>query len=903
MKSLISILFFAAILIGITPRSEATDSNGCPPASAEMVIKWLASCYNLKYCCSCGVNGEGFTVEFVPKNSACKDGMSESCSSGNSIVNNLNGRYRHFAWDYSVELPGASSTCAPCGGFVAAPSPNAILPSFAIQRVFSPDNVFPTSFGRHWGWNGDLWLTLYSPGNIPDWIPQQNDGWVVEVSQPTSEPLDAFTMIDPEEDGTFTDPEKAHAQDIRFYDATSTLVTDPSLATTAELRTFTGERLVFELYTESTIGGQLTGRILYFADRNDERMTWAWKYAVDDITLIGSLRTKLSMLDHVTDAYGRTAEFTYDETAQHSGNWVVTRIDLPNGEHLEYEYGNFLDPHGETVDTLIGVNHPDGTVSTFDSEFDANTSCLRWFCNDPAAAPLSRIKTNLFSMLVWHNPEDSEDVRPQVWGRLRESRNGLGEQVYASFIADFTQPDNSIVAHSYVVDHGRMFGIEHIGGDKPTAVYYREDFSGDMVDWLTLEWGTGWVLAGTYGNSGPRNSVSSYTDAHGHTTSWDRNSTTVAATETTFPDETTETITYNTFVQPLTVTDRLGRTTTYTYDTNGNRLTMTKATGTTAEATWEWEYNARGLVTAAIDANGHRTEYGYSTAGYLTSVTQPGDRTEDDPSITQYAYDSAGRRTSTTDASNRVISYEYDERNRLIDTEYGDSSHETVEYGDNGDENLVVARVDRDGSRTEYQYDNVGRLTATIVGVGTGVAMTTSLTYRAGSDAPLTENRAGDLTEFGYDARMRRSTIVRHTAGSTALTDTSVYDAVGLKSVTTDPYGRRTAMVYDVNDRLTRTVRELIPSGYGSGNPTTLTRVLTANPAYVIAEVFNDAEGQVTARIDGRGTVTNFGYDAQGRLTTQVEAYGTSEAAITAMTYDEQGNLLTRRTPRQRCCL
>ncbi len=307
-------------------------------------------------------------------------------------------------------------------------------------------------------------------------------------------------------------------------------------------------------------------------------------------------------------------------------------------------------------------------------------------------------------------------------------------------------------------------------------------------------------------------------------------------------------------------------------------------------------------MTSSIDANGKATTYAYSPQGHLVSVTSPIDRNGDLPSVTRYGKDSIGRRTSTTDASGRVVTYAYDLRNHLIDIGYADGSHERTTYGapTGADANLVISATDRNNNRTDYRYDAAGRRISTVVGAGTAVAMTTTETFRSGTTHPLTRVRAGETTEFHYDARMRLISTVHHTRGAFALTERVDYDADSQIAILTDSYGRRSFLVRDVNDRLIRTVSEMVPNAVPAGtNPATLVRMLTANPAYVIEETRYDAEGQVTATVDGRGTTTAFAYDAQGRKIRVTEASGTTVQAVTASTYDPQGNLITVRTPRQ----
>jgi YD repeat-containing protein len=874
--------------------STAAAEDGSPDWT---LIKDVVNCNNKRECTwhKCGETDVTITID---KQYACKDHPPQTGSSGSSI-SNLNGRYRHDAWDFRIQSPTGKG-CSSCGGGSASDG-DAVLPSLEIHRFYASDNSYPTSFGRHWGWNGDIWLTLYAPGQVPSWIPAQGVGWVAETSQPHEDPIDAVLITDPDGDGVFTTPERAHAKDLRFYTATGGAVVDPSLAAMAILTQFNGDRVAFELYPGSAIGAAHTGRVIWTADRNDQRMTWRWKYRVDDPTLTGSLATKLAILDRVTDAYGRTAVFTYDETRQHAGVWVVTSILLPDGRSVFYDYGSILDPHGEVSDQLIAVRHPDGSRSAFSATQDPVTANIEWTCNDPAAEPESRVKTVQFTNIVWRNPADPTDIRIQTWGRARQVRNGAGELTYSNWIADYTTAAGTVATHSYVFDHGRTWGIEHQDGDFPSAIFYRDEVASAPDTWFKADW-IGWTPIDRYEYLGPRGSLSRHIDPLGHATSWTRDAVSTAPTVITYPDGTRTTITYNAFTQPLRIVDRLGRITDATYDARGNRLTLSRAVGTIDAATWRWTYDARGLVTTSTDANGKITTYAYAAAGFLASITSPIDRTGDLPAITRFGTDAVGRRTSSTDASGRVVTYAYDARNRLVDFGYPDASHELTIYGapTGPDANLVIATTDRNGNRTDYRYDAAGRRTTTIEAAGSAVAFASSVTYRSGTSQPLTEIVSGDATDFRYDARMRLVSTSRHTRGALALTERVAYDADSQPAVTTDAYGRRTFLVRDVNDRVIRTVREMIPNGVPVGAvPATLARILSGNPAYIIEETRSDAEGQVTARIDGRGITTAYAYDAQGRQVRVTEAIGTAVQGVTAMTYDRQGNRLSVRSPRQ----
>src|SRR5712692_5283326 len=94
-------------------------------------------------------------------------------------------------------------------------------------------------------------------------------------------------------------------------------------------------------------------------------------------------------------------------------------------------------------------------------------------------------------------------------------------------------------------------------------------------------------------------------------------------TQTTFPDGTSESATYDAEGDRISSTDRGGRATTYVYDPL-KRLTQTKY------------------------PDGAVTTTSYDKIGEVTSVKDPLGN------VTQYQYDAAGRRTQVTDALNHA---------------------------------------------------------------------------------------------------------------------------------------------------------------------------------------------------------------------------------------------------------
>ena len=90
-------------------------------------------------------------------------------------------------------------------------------------------------------------------------------------------------------------------------------------------------------------------------------------------------------------------------------------------------------------------------------------------------------------------------------------------------------------------------------------------------------------------------------------------------------------------------------------------------------------FDALGRLATKTDERGNTTTYGYEPgcdcAERLTSVTDPLGRT------TSMTYDGMGRKTSMTDANGHQTSYAYDLRGHLIETDYADgtATHDTYD--------------------------------------------------------------------------------------------------------------------------------------------------------------------------------------------------------------------------------
>ncbi len=665
-------------------------------------------------------------------------------------------------------------------------------------------------------------------------------------------------------------------------------------------------------------------------------------------TELAASPSRAYQIDTITDHYGNQLAFSYN-TTQQSSQWVVSSITVPGSQTRTYNYSS---------GKLASVDYPHSLQSTFSYGSDTPTITTTISMQDRAAAPKHQNKIAYLSNMqtgTWTDYNTSTTYCNLIpLNSIRMLTNGEDEVQYLGM-----RGTSEFILQHEGGGRTKVIGTEDSSNQYATYLQARSKYmktwsvtptgnSGTSASWFTLS-GTADTEAGLlpdYSTSPLSFDVVGDDGTEAHYTFDSDNS--IIYKE--YPDGTFETYCYNSFKKVTRYRDRLKRVTKYVYDSSGqltekhvgledhptnlpssggytgieyyNRC-ATNDVQTSAYAVYNWQYvasgAAKGRVSKYTDPLNHETDYEYNTAGRLWKIKQPADTSGGTRPTTVFTYDSAGNIATITDPESRVISYTYDNLNRLTTTTYGDSTTEKVEYGTTGSSlGLVVKKIDRMNVVDTYDYDDSQRLVTKVRAAATrsgstdtatdyGVAVTETFTYVVGSNLVWKHTVNGALTEYVYDYRGRVVETKTFPRASKTLVASKQFENNQLYK-TTDPYGRSTYYAYDATDgRLVRTVTGTVPE-YTPPSPTsgqTLSQALlainrntSANATYIVQDIVYDAEGQTWKQFDGLNTETRLTYDGQGRSTIQEAAYGTSIAAKTETIYDVASNVTEVRSPR-----
>ncbi|MFJ8136846.1 LamG-like jellyroll fold domain-containing protein [Streptomyces sp. NPDC096013] len=330
-------------------------------------------------------------------------------------------------------------------------------------------------------------------------------------------------------------------------------------------------------------------------------------------------------------------------------------------------------------------------------------------------------------------------------------------------------------------------------------------------------------------------------------------------------------------VETVKVTSPTTSTLTYTYDvTNGNRaLTET-------------------------DGLGNKTSFGYDTAGFEHTVTDP------NGAVTTTGHDVRGNIVSSTSCQDQVAN----KCNTEYYTYYPDDTTAQLTTADPRNDQLLTERDGRSASATDntyltsYTYDSAGNQTAVtgpaVPGFPSG--RTTTTVYSDGTSTYPSAN--GGVVPKGLPVKTVSpggavNSVSYFTNGDVASTTDAIglvtsytYDGVGQvlsQNVVSDTYpaGLTTSYDYDKNGQVTAEHDPKITDRVQGADHSAVSSTVYDDDGDVLSQTVSDAQGGDAPRTE---TQT---YDAYDRLLTESDANvaaGTSYGNTTTYTYDTSGN-------------
>lgn len=641
-----------------------------------------------------------------------------------------------------------------------------------------------------------------------------------------------------------------------------------------------------------------------------------------------------------TDPDGDASRFVYGPDSATGITAGQTLVTSPDGNETLYTYTNDLltaetqaygtsaaatttyqyDP--ATLGVLVQTN-PDGTTETFGyddqgdrtSSSDAlgRTTASRY---DAAGRILQSIAPSGLTTQYAYNAAGA--VTSQSVGRTGQSAEssndtldptfsrsvsfGYADAAHPGLPSTETDPDGNATAYSYD-KYGDLATVKDAAGEQTDYGY---DTTTSRRTSTVTPVG---VASGTSTTCTPPAtgcSTAAYdawghlvkqTDQLGHSTAtkYDADGNEVSQTDA---DGHTTTMTYDAADRLLATTDPSGSRTSESYDADGNQTKYTDADGASTVDT----FNAVDLLATATNPDGKTTAYTYDSAGRPKTVTSPdgsvstntydaaGELTRraysDSTPSASYVYDSDGDRLSMTDGTG-VSSYAYDAFDELTSTTDGNGA--TTGYSYDAAGNTTSVRYPGAGAPTVTRHFNAAERLDSIVDPS---GKKTTFAYNADGAPTATGFGNGDVSTVAYDAADRASSSTL-TQGSTKL---------GVVSYTRDPDGDVTAQTpssgapgpgttysYTVDQRLAgSTASATTKYAYdAAGNPTGIGASSQSFDA--AGELCWTSASSVTSPTCSAAPsgATTYGYDADGRRTTETPASGPA----TSFRYNAAGEL------------
>ncbi|WP_405525514.1 LamG domain-containing protein [Streptomyces canus] len=303
--------------------------------------------------------------------------------------------------------------------------------------------------------------------------------------------------------------------------------------------------------------------------------------------------------------------------------------------------------------------------------------------------------------------------------------------------------------------------------------------------------------------------------------------------------------------------------------------TVNVTTPTTATVTYTYDVLHGDRELSETDALGHTTRFGYDTAGFEHTVTDP------NGAMTITGHDVRGNIVSSTTCQDQAAN----KCNTEYYTYYPDDTTAQLTTADPRNDQLLTSRDGRSSSATDdtyltsFTYDSAGNQTAVtgpaVPGFPNGRTTTTG--YSDGTSAYPSAD--GGVVPAGLP--------VQTTSPGGAVNQVS-YKANGDVASTTDAIGLVTSYTYDGLGRVTsqKAVSDTYPDG-----------LVTSYTYDAADEVTAEHDPQITDRVTGatHSAVTSTVFDDDGNVTSQTvaDASGGDQSRTQTWTYDDYDHVLT----------
>ncbi|WP_432947856.1 DNRLRE domain-containing protein [Kribbella sp. CA-253562] len=344
---------------------------------------------------------------------------------------------------------------------------------------------------------------------------------------------------------------------------------------------------------------------------------------------------------------------------------------------------------------------------------------------------------------------------------------------------------------------------------------------------------------------------------------------------------------------------RAGQVTAYKYRSNGDLAEQVDP----VKLRTRYEYDAIGRRTVKRSLSETGVEFSSETTTYtprseVDTVTGPPVRNAvtgvTTRLVTDHDYDANGNLVRTTQAGTpaaRTTTYAYNAYDQLVVTTHPDTTIERKEYRDSGRE---IRTTDPRGTTWIEYYDSQSRLLRKVAS-GPGVdpqnpdATVLTLethTYDAAGRLHSSRDAMGRETIRTYWDDDRLATVTR--AG--VLQEQLEYDPAGNVTKRTSAGGRVTTSAFDAAGYATATT---LDPGLGTGGLGRVTAYTRATDGLPIRQT------RTGAAQPGRSEITDYGYDAAGRLVRADVAPSAGDVLTLNYLRDERG-LVTATTDRKR---